>query len=105
MAEEGSVGGGRLAAVAAMPAMAADMAVDGGGDEIAGTKVAHLRSQPVDRAGNLVAQDHRHLDAAPEGAVAHHDVLEAHTAGNDRDPELARPRLARPPRRNAPGPP
>ena len=65
------------------------------GDEIAEPKVAHLRAQPVDRAGDLVAEDHRHADAAPEGAVAHHDVVEADAAGRDRDPDLARPRLAR----------
>jgi hypothetical protein len=42
-----------------------------------------------------MAEDDRHFDAAPERAVAHHDVMEANAAGAHRYPDLARPGVAR----------
>jgi hypothetical protein len=95
IAEKNPLRTGRLMAAAAMPAMAADMAMDRGGDQIATTEFAHFRAELFDPARNFMAEDHRHLDSAPKRAVAHHDVVEADAAGGDRDPDLARPRLAR----------
>ena len=71
------------------------LVVDRGGNEITAAKLAHLRAEPLDSAGHLMAEDDRHSDAAPKRAVAHHDVVEADAAGGDRDPDLTRSRLAR----------
>ena len=82
-------------AAAAMPAIAADVAVGRGGHEIAALRSSTSEPSLLDRAGHLVTEDDRHADAAPIGAVAHHDIMKADAAGGDRDPDLARTRLAR----------
>ena len=82
-------------AAAAVAALAADMAVDRGGDEIASAEPAHFRAQAFHGARDLVAQDDGHFHAAPEGAVTHHHVVETDPAGGNRNPDLTRSGLAR----------
>src|SRR5260370_26262873 len=74
-----------LVAATAMPAVAADVAVGRGGNEIAAAKLAHLRAQFLDPSCHLVAENYRHLHAAAQRAVAHHHVLATHPAGSHRD--------------------
>lgn len=78
-----------------MAAIAADVTIGRGGNEVARPQVAHLRTELLDRAGHLVTEDGRQADAAPVGAVAHHDVVKADAAGGNRNPDLARAGLAR----------
>jgi hypothetical protein len=69
--------------------------VDRGGHEIAAAQAAHRGADALDSAGHLVTEDDRHLDAAPERAIANDNVVEADPASPDRDPDLVRANLAR----------
>ena len=95
IAEKDPLRTGSLMATAAVAAVPADMAVDRGGDEITDAKPAHFRAQSFDGSCDLMTEDHRHLHATPEGAVAYHHVVEANPPGPHRDPDLTRSGLAR----------
>ena len=78
-----------------MATIAADVAVNRGGNQIAALKPAHLRTQLLDSPRYFMAGDDGHFNAAPERSVAHHDIVETNPAGRNPDPDLARPGLAR----------
>ena len=92
IAGELAVGTQRLLPHAAMPARAADVIALHGRDLVAGLEAAHVAAGIDHRAGDLVTQNHRHLHAVLQGAVARDDVVEAHAAGIDLDDDVLRPR-------------
>src|SRR6185436_5243046 len=81
--EKDPIGTRGLVAAAAMPAIAADMAVGRGGHGVAASQASHALTELFDRAGHLVTEDDRQAYSAPERSIAHHDIVEADAAGGN----------------------
>src|SRR5690606_37296281 len=85
VAEELALVAGGLAPGPAIMAMAANMAALDRADTVAGLEAAHERADRFDDAGDFMAGNDRHLDAALQHAVAGDDVMEADAAGHHLD--------------------
>src|SRR6202011_3202956 len=70
----------RLAPAAAIAARPADVIALHRRDAVVLFEAAHVAPDRDHRAGNLVAEDARHLDAVFQGAVARDDVVETYAA-------------------------